>query len=182
MAEQEQVAKKNVSSNKQVARAALRRKKVHEKNLEQTTAQIAQIEQQIYSIEAANINQETLNAMKNAGNAMKQIHGGLTIDKVDQTMDELREQHALGEEIANAITNAPLGEPIDEDELENELEGLEQERIDEEMLRTGTVPVSDVVNRLPSAANGELKGKAKVQPEEEDEEAELAKLQAEMAM
>lgn len=69
-----------------VARAALKRKKVHEKNLEQTTAQIAQIEQQIYSIEAANINQETLNAMKNAGQAMKQIHGGLTIDKVDQTM------------------------------------------------------------------------------------------------
>jgi hypothetical protein len=24
--------------------------------------------------------------MKNASNAMKQIHGGLTIDKVDQTM------------------------------------------------------------------------------------------------
>lgn len=44
------------------------------------------MEQQIYSIEAANINQETLNAMKNAGNAMKSIHNGLTIDKVDQTM------------------------------------------------------------------------------------------------
>lgn len=68
------------------AKAALRRKKVHERSLEQTTAQIAQVEQQIYSIEAANINQETLNAMKNAGNAMKQIHGGLTIDKVDATM------------------------------------------------------------------------------------------------
>lgn len=68
------------------AKAALRRKKVHERSLEQTTAQIAQVEQQIYSIEAANINQETLNAMKNAGAAMKQIHGGLTIDKVDATM------------------------------------------------------------------------------------------------
>lgn len=68
------------------AKSALRRKKVHEKSLETTNAQIAQIEQQIYSIEAANINQETLNAMKNAGKAMKQIHQGLTIDKVDQTM------------------------------------------------------------------------------------------------
>jgi len=68
------------------AKAALRRKKAHERSLEQTTAQIGQVEQQIYSIEAANINQETLNAMKNAGNAMKQIHGGLTIDKVDATM------------------------------------------------------------------------------------------------
>jgi hypothetical protein len=68
------------------AKAALRRKKQHEHSLEQTSAQLAQIEQQIYSIESANINQETLNAMKNAGKAMKQIHGNLTIDKVDETM------------------------------------------------------------------------------------------------
>lgn len=68
------------------AKAALRRKKVHERSLQQTNDQIAQVEQQIYSIEAANINQETLNAMKTAGKAMKDIHGNLTIDKVDATM------------------------------------------------------------------------------------------------
>lgn len=68
------------------AKAALRRKKVQEKNLEQTTAQIAQLEQQIYSIEAANINHETLQAMKQAGAAMAQIHSGMSIDKVDETM------------------------------------------------------------------------------------------------
>jgi charged multivesicular body protein 4 len=44
------------------------------------------LESEIYSIETANINKETLDAMKNASSAMKQIHGGLTIDKVDQTM------------------------------------------------------------------------------------------------
>ncbi len=68
------------------AKAALRRKKVHERSLQQTSDQIAQVEQQIYSIEAANINQETLNAMKTAGKAMKDIHGNLNIDKVDATM------------------------------------------------------------------------------------------------
>lgn len=93
-----------------------------------------------------------------------------------------------------------MGEPVDEDELENELEGLEQEQIDERMLKTGTVPVHDEINRLPNAANGEresisdnptaygakqhasVKVKGTVHLEEEDEEAELAKLQAEMAM
>lgn len=128
------------------AKAALRRKKLHERTLEQTSAQITQVEQQIYSIEAANINQETLNAMKNAGAAMKQIHGNLTIDKVDATMDELREQHALGEEIASAITNAPIGEPLDEADLEEELESMEQEAMDERMLKTGTVPVQQLPN------------------------------------
>lgn len=184
------------------AKTALRRKKVHERSLQQTSDQINQVEQQIYSIESANINQETLNAMKTAGKAMKEIHGNLTIDKVDATMyailsifqrsaslqrlsltlysfrEELREQHALGEEIANAISSPPIGEPIDEDDLEAELEGMEQEAIDERMLKTGTVPVAD----LPGVANGPIKGKNKVQQEEEDEEEELRKLQAEMAM
>lgn len=194
------------------AKAALRRKQVHERSLEQTDAQIAQVEQQIYSIEAANINQETLNAMKTAGRAMRDIHGNLTIDKVDETMyaeiitypcnlpyqaieneepsanislflfsqEELREQHALGEEIATAISSAPIGEPINEEDLEEELERMEQEQIDEKMLKTGTVPIAD----LPGVANGPIKGKNKVpqQAEEEDEEEELRKLQAEMAM
>lgn len=45
-----------------------------------------QLEQQVYSIEAANINYETLQAMKQAGSAMEQIHGGMNIEQVDDTM------------------------------------------------------------------------------------------------
>lgn len=126
-------------------------------------------------------------------------------DKAELTLDfreKLREQHALGEEIAQAITSAPIGEPIDEADLEDELAELEQEQLDDKMLKTGTVPVSDEIHRLPAAANGEcksqaaffdkelhtdsfislVKGKAPVHAEEEDEEEELRKLQAEMAM
>jgi charged multivesicular body protein 4 len=72
--------------------------------------------------------------------------------------DKLREQHALGEEIAQAITSAPIGEPVDEDELDSELAELEQEQLDNRMLKTGTVPVADEIHRLPAAANGERKG------------------------
>ena len=173
------------------------------------------LENQVYSIEAANINQETLNAMKNAGKAMKDIHGNLTIDKVDQIMyaslssphhtikkplltkfnrEELTEQKELANEIGTAIANGPqTGEPIDEAELEDELAAIEQEQLDEKMLKTGTVMV------LPTGPNGEgkscisqsetassrkvtVKGKARITAEEEDEEEELRKLQAEMAM
>lgn len=59
---------------------------MHEKNAEQTSAQILQLEQQIYSIEAANINHETLNAMKQAGEAMKLIHGKMKPETVDEVM------------------------------------------------------------------------------------------------
>ena len=163
-----------------VARNALKRKKQHEHSLEQTNGQISMLEQQIYSIESANINQETLVAMKNAGAAMKHIHGKMTMEDVDTTMwvsplfkdiypeegailitgvhrEQLREQHELTQEIGNAITSMPITEPIDEDELEADLAALEQENLDEKMLKTGTMPVADSLNRLPKAANGERK-------------------------
>ena len=153
------------------------------------------VEREISSIETANINKETLDAMKNAQQAMKKIHGGLTIDKVDQTMEDLREQHAIGEEIAEALTQGSVGQGVDEDELDEELADLQQEELDNKMLKTGTVPVSDQIQRLPNAAQGEREyhptrirdgtganRETARRQEEEDEEEELKKLQAEMAM
>lgn len=177
MDEQDAIARKNVSSNKAIAKAALRRKKAFEHQLEQTSAQMMTVEREIGSIESANINKETLDAMKNASNAIKQIHGGLTVDQVDQTMEDLREQHAVGEEIAEALTQGAGPTGVDEDELDEELAELQQEQLDERMLKTGSVPVHDQIQRMPNAPT-----KNTVSAEEEDEEAELRKLQAEMAM
>ncbi|ORY68672.1 vacuolar-sorting protein SNF7 [Pseudomassariella vexata] len=181
MAEQDAIARKMINTNKNAAKTALKRKKAHEHSLEQTQSQMGSLEQQINAVESANINKNTLAAMERASEAMKQIHGKLTPEKVDETMDKLREQNALSEEIVSAITSNHIGEPIDEDELENELESLQQEALDEQMLKSGTVPVSDSINRMPAVANGEIKGKPAA-IEEDDEEAELRKLQAEMAM
>jgi charged multivesicular body protein 4 len=41
--------------------------------------------------------------------------------------------------------------------LNEELAELEQEQLDNKMLKTGTVPVSDEIHRLPAAVNGERK-------------------------
>ena len=153
------------------------------------------VEREISSIETANINKETLDAMKNAQKAMAGIHGGLTIDKVDQTMEDLREQHAIGEEIAEALTQGGVGQGVDEEDLDEELAELQQEELDNKMLKTGTVPVSDKIHSMPNAAQGEreytpaaavMRSGANTmtarRQEEEDEEEELKKLQAEMAM
>jgi charged multivesicular body protein 4 len=96
--------------------------------------------------------------------------------------EDLREQHAIGEEISDAITSGVTTGGIDEDELDEELAELQQEKLDEEMLKTGNVPVNDTVaaGRLPAAPNQKLP--MHQQAEEDDEEEELRKLQAEMAM
>ncbi|KAI9684435.1 MAG: ESCRT-III subunit protein snf7 [Trizodia sp. TS-e1964] len=178
--EQEAVARKNISTNKEAARAALKRKKRHELSLEQTMAQIMTVEVQINSIESANINQETLIAMKKAGEAMKQIHAGMTVDKVDETMEALREQEAVAKEISIAISS-PFGETVDDDEIEEQLESLKQEQLDVAMLGTGTIPVSDKVQTMPNVGSGPLKASS-YQTAEDDEEEELRRLQAEMAV
>jgi charged multivesicular body protein 4 len=178
--EQEQIARKNVNTNKTTAKAALRRKKIHEHNLEQTLNHIGTIEQQVNAIESANINQETFMAMQRAGEAMKSIHGKLTPTKVDETMDRLQEYNRLNEEIADAMGSISVGPQLDDTELEDELEALQQQDLEDKMLETGAVPV-DSIQRLPAVANGDIKGKAPVAAED-DEEAELRRLQAEMAM
>ena len=71
--------------------------------------------------------------------------------------EQLREQHELTQEIGNAITSMPITEPIDEDELEADLAVIEQEKLDEKMLDTGTVPVADGLSKLPKAADGPRK-------------------------
>ncbi|KOS21570.1 Vacuolar-sorting protein SNF7 [Escovopsis weberi] len=180
--EQEGIARKFVSSNKNAAKAALRRKKAHEHSLEQTVAQIGTLEQQINAIESANINRETLAAMEKASEAMKQIHGKLTPEKVDDIMEKMREQNTLSEDIVNAITGNTIGDPIDDAELEDELDQMQQEQLDEQILKTGNVPVADAVHKMPSPTHAEPLSSRKQVVEEDDEEAELRRLQAEMAM
>ena len=115
--------------------------------------------------------------MEKAGAAMKQIHGKLNIDTVDETMyvvnihrstriaaqplirrtgKNSEKQHALGEEIANAITSAPIGDPVDEDELNEELDALEQEQLDNKTAKNRHCPPCPTTYiGLPAAANGE---------------------------
>jgi len=106
-----------------------------------------------------------------------------TIDKVDATMEDLEEQHAVSREIASALTQGSAMNAVDDDELEAEFADLQQEELDNKMLKTGSMPVSDQVHRLPSAATGDLTKKTAVHAEEEDDEdEELRRMQAEMAM
>ncbi|KAL6789290.1 Snf7 domain-containing protein [Trichoderma sp. SZMC 28012] len=180
--EQEAIARKNVNTNKTVAKSALRRKKMAEGTLDKTIAQITTLEQQINAMESANINRETLAVLEKSSAAIKDIHQGLTPEKVDAIMDKINEQNALSEEIVNVITTNTIGEGVDDDELERELADLQQEQVDEQMLSTGNVPLTDAVHKLPTPSHAEPISSRKVAIEEDDEEAELRKLQAEMAM
>lgn len=99
-----------------MATAALRRKKTYEQQLDQLAGTRLTLEAQANAIESANMNAETMLAMKRGAGALKDIHKQLNIDKVDATMDEIREEMERTKEIADAISN-PLNVGVDVDEV-----------------------------------------------------------------
>lgn len=179
--EQEALARKLISSDKVKAKNALKRKKVYEGEAEKIRNQMDGLENQLRSIENANLNLETMKAMKAGAKAMKQIHGGITVDKVDETMEDIREQAELSEEISEAISRAYPVDTVDEDELEDELEQLQQEEVDNKLLNSGTKTSVPQVH-MPSVPSTSLKTGKEEEEEEDEDEAALKQLQAEMGL
>lgn len=68
-------AKLNATKNKRVALMALKRKKAYETNIEKINGARMTIETQMMAIENANVNLETMSAMRAGAEAMKNIHG-----------------------------------------------------------------------------------------------------------
>jgi charged multivesicular body protein 4 len=185
MADQDAIARKNILTNKAVAKNALKRKKGYEANLLKIENQIDSLETQLTAIEGANLNLETMKAMKQGALAMKQIHGEYDVDKVESTMDDIREQVELADEISEAISRPVGTEYVDEDELDEELAALQQEA-NEEKAAKQQQPVQQVPQVAHEAPLPHFPTVAKAQPqqaEEEDEDEEaLRALQAEMGL
>jgi len=137
------------------------------------------IETQVMTLEGANVNLEAMNAMKMGASTMKSIHKDMNVDKVDDIMDDIREQMDIANEISDAIAQ-PLGgtEVFDEDELLSELEELEQTSLDEQLLGLESTPAQ----KLPSVPT--KKTPASAAPKKVavavDEDDELKSLQASM--
>jgi charged multivesicular body protein 4A/B len=100
----------------EAALLALKRKKMYDDQLERNMNSRITLETQIQAIESANVNLETFKAMQTGADAMKRIHGELNIDKVDKTMDDIRDQMDLSKEISDAISQ-PLGVGVDLDDV-----------------------------------------------------------------
>ena len=65
-----------------VATAALKRKKILETDRDRLNGTRFQLEQQVTTLESANLNAETMRAMKSASEALKSIHGNLYVSSL----------------------------------------------------------------------------------------------------
>lgn len=179
--DQDTLARKYVSSKQSaLAKNALKRKKGFENNLMKIENQIDSLETQLFAIEGANLNLETMKAMKQGASAMKQIHGEYDVDKVENTMDDIREQVELADEISEAISRPVANDLVDEDELDEELAMLQQE----EQQREAQQPVKTVDTKIPDSKLPDFPAvnKTKLQETEDEDEEALRALQAEMGL
>uniref|UniRef100_V9LBZ7 Chromatin modifying protein 4C n=1 Tax=Callorhinchus milii TaxID=7868 RepID=V9LBZ7_CALMI len=157
-----ETARRHGTKDKRVALQALKRKKRFEKQLEQIDGTLSTIEFQREALENANTNTEVLKSMGFAAKAIKGAHDNMDIDKIDEMMQDITEQHDIAQEISDAISRpVGFGEEFDEDELLAELEELEQEDLNKKMIHG--------LPKVPATSLPSKSAKAKKKPKEDDE-------------
>ena len=136
---------KMARGDKKGALFAMKKKKLYEKEMEKISNVKLTLETQQMNLESATHNAETFKAMHNGTSAMKKIRKTVGIDRVDDMMDDMREEMEATDEIGNAFAQPldPLME--NDDELLAELDQLEMEDLQE------------LDSRLPSAPWGTKK-------------------------
>lgn len=164
---------KMAKKDKKGALFAMKRKKLYEKEMEKIQNVKMTLETQVINLESATQNADTFKAMHSGTSAMKKIRNDVGIDKVDDMMDDIKEEMEMAEEISNAIAQPVDPLMADEDELLAELEELEAEDIESELLQAPTATKQNIdMPAVPSKKLPTLKN---------DEAEELRKLEAELA-
>jgi len=168
---------KMARGDKKGALFAMKRKKLYEAEVDKIQNVKFTLETQVMNLESAAQNAATYQAMASGANTMKKIRTDVGIDKVDDMMDEIREEMELASEVNTAIAQ-PV-DPLmaaDEDDLLAELNALEANDLEAELLAPPVRPVGNQSLSLPSVPSA--KPTSNLAKEEEDD---LKKLEAELA-
>eukprot|EP01121_Diplochlamys_sp_Union-15-3_P000177 TRINITY_DN10166_c0_g1_i2.p1 TRINITY_DN10166_c0_g1~~TRINITY_DN10166_c0_g1_i2.p1 ORF type:complete len:221 (-),score=65.17 TRINITY_DN10166_c0_g1_i2:79-717(-) len=167
-----QKAKLNATKNRKAALMALKRKKLYESQVEKLSQAQFTLETQIAAIENASANFAVLDTMRSGAAALSRLSRGMDIDDVEDTMDNIREQMDIANEVGEAISRPLDGMGIEEEDLQKELEDLEQEELDSQLL-------SITAKNEPAKTVTNARVAQPVKPLDEDED--LKALEQEMA-
>ncbi|KAI2472466.1 Snf7-domain-containing protein [Annulohypoxylon bovei var. microspora] len=124
--------------NRIAALAALKSKKLAETNLSRRHATLSQLEDVASKIEQAADNVQLVKVMQSSTVALRSLNAQVgSADKVDEVLDNLREQIGEVDEVGNIIAEAGPGATVDETEVDDEFEALlaEERKKDDEAER-----------------------------------------------
>jgi len=164
-------------NNKRKALEALKRKKQWEDQISKLANTRLNVDTLLMTIENSKVDLETVNVMKQGAEAMKIMQSEMKIEKVEDAMDDVRDQMANAQTISDALAEPiGLGAEFDEDELLKELEEFETELIDAQLDNVEAPPL--FIPQTEQAPSTSVKNSTT----DEKEQEEFAQLQAELAM
>jgi charged multivesicular body protein 4 len=156
----------------------MKRKKMYEAEIDKIQNVKMTLETQAINLESAAQNAETFKAMEAGSKTMKKIRQDVGIEKVDDIMDEIKEEMEMANEINNAIASPVDLFMADEDELLAELNALETQDLEAELLAPPMGSLKDSNKHglsLPTVPNSKL---PTLNTKDEDD---LKQLEAELA-
>jgi charged multivesicular body protein 4 len=113
--------------NRSAAIVCLKRKQMYDKEIANLENVRFSLEQEIMALDGAVANADVVRAMKVGADGLKQIQRNMTVDRVEDTMQEVRETVADAEDVSRAIAEPLDGIDVEDDlELERELADLER--------------------------------------------------------
>jgi len=118
--------------NKRAAMEALKRKKMLQSELVTLGNAKMTLEQQVMTMEAAQIQAAAVGAL--VGGVQAQKHLQVNIDQVDQVMEEMQEQQDYQNEISQCFQQGTS--MMDDDDLLEEFNALQAEELEGELLNT----------------------------------------------
>ncbi|XP_014238676.1 charged multivesicular body protein 6 [Trichogramma pretiosum] len=144
-----EIAKKLISKNqKDRALLLLRKKKFQEQILVKTDGQLENVERMVHDIEFAQVETKVIEGLKSGNDALKTLHALLSIEEIENIMDDTREGIEKQQEI-NALLVGSLTDD-DETEVEAELDSLLMQESENESHKKPTqISLPDVPTDVP---------------------------------
>jgi len=141
---------KMAKGDKRGAVYAMKKRKMHDAELAKIENVKMTLETQAISLEGAAQNMQTMDAMKSGNSTLKSIRKAFGIDKVDELLDDVRDEMEAHQEVDHAFSQ-PI-DPFmmaDEDELMAELNALAGE--DTKMSIWPVAPSRPIKTQTPTA-------------------------------
>jgi len=163
-----EIAKINLKKgDKKKALLALKKKKYQEQLIEKVEAQLSNIEELTRSIEYALVEKEVINGLKTGNEILTKLNKEMSIEEVEDLMNETAEAIAYQNEITELLSGALTAE--DEEDIQNELAQIVKEELNAKL---PNVPETDIpkIEETETETEGEkekqkVKAEKKLEPE-----------------
>lgn len=139
------------------AKVLMRRRKLVQKRVQLTTAQLDRIEQMISNIEGQEANVVVLDAIEEGTKTLQVLNASVTIERAEKIMEESRDTAAYTQEVSQLLADSKDDTEIDDNTYADILEELEQfaKQADATKATTeATVEPTSVEDMHPSPAGG----------------------------